>query len=134
MGRAIVSALQPGDGIDVIEVLGIRAHGHHGVLPEERLRGQPFIADVRLGVDTSAAAGDDDLGKTVNYADIAQMVHTQLSQDPVDLIETLAQRIADGCLAHPGVQVVEVVVHKPQAPVGVPASDVAIRILRRRMT
>lgn len=132
MGRTVVSALQPGDGLDVIEVIGVRAHGHHGVLPDERLRGQPFIADVRLGVDTSAAADADDLSKTVNYADIAQMVHGQLSGDPVDLIETVAQRIAEGCLAHPGVQVVEVVVHKPQAPVGVPASDVSIRILRHR--
>lgn len=129
-----MSALHPDDGIDVIEVLGIRAHGHHGVLPDERLRGQPFIADIRLGVDTSAAARDDDLTKTVNYADVAQMTHAELSGEPVDLIETLAQRIADRCLAFPGVRVVEVVIHKPQAPVGVPADDIVIRILRRRVT
>lgn len=127
-----MSALEPGEAMDVIEILGIRAHGHHGVLPDERLRGQPFIADTRLGVDTSLAASSDDLAQTVNYADIAQMVHAELSGDPVDLIETLAQRIADRCLAHASVQAVEIAVHKPQAPVGVPADDVVIRILRRR--
>ena len=127
-----MSALQPIDGLDVIEVIGIRAHGHHGVLPDERLRGQPFIADIRLGVDTSAAARDDDLAKTVNYADVAQLAHGELSGDPVDLIETVAQRIADRCLALTGVNVVEVAIHKPQAPVGVPATDVVVRILRRR--
>jgi len=127
-----MSALEPGEAMDIIEIIGIRAHGHHGVLPDERLRGQPFIADIRLGVDTSLAASSDDLTHTVNYADIAQMVHAELSGDPVDLIETLAQRISERCLAHVAVQVVEIAVHKPQAPVGVPADDVVIRILRRR--
>lgn len=127
-----MSALEPGDAMDVIEILGIRAHGHHGVLPDERLRGQPFIADVRIGVDTAGAARTDDLGKTVNYADIAQLVHSELSGDPVDLIETLAQRLADRCLEHEAVQAVEIAVHKPQAPVGVPADDIVIRIVRRR--
>jgi dihydroneopterin aldolase len=127
-----VSALSPGPGRDLIEVRGIRARGHHGVLATERVAGQPFIADVILAVDTSRAAGSDDLADTVDYSQVAQVVYAELAGDPVDLIETLAERIAGRCLAFSGVQAVEVILHKPEAPVGVPASDVVLRILRER--
>lgn len=126
-----MNALQPGDGRDIIEVRGIRAHGHHGVLPEERRVGQPFIVDVIIALDTVKAAGSDDLAETVDYSLVAQAAYAEMSGEPVDLIETLAQRIADRCLALGGVQVVEVAVHKPQAPVGVPVDDVILRIVRR---
>ncbi len=127
-----MTALRPAEGRDVIEVVGIRAHGRHGVLPEEREVGQLFIADVAVAVDTRSAAASDDLGQTVDYSLIAQGVHGVLSGDPVDLIETLAQRVADLCLALPGVAAVEVALHKPSAPVGVPVGDVIVRILRER--
>ena len=127
-----MSALQPGDGIDVIEVRGIRAIGRHGVLEEERRNGQPFIADIAIAVDTSAAGAADDLALTVDYSEIAQAVHAELIGDPVDLIETLAQRIADRCLGFDGVRAVEVTIHKPEAPIGVTADDVVLRIVRAR--
>lgn len=127
-----MTALVPGAGRDLIEVRGIRARGHHGVLESERLTGQPFIADVTIAVDTRCAAGSDDLDDTVDYSQVAQAVHAELAGEPVDLIETLAERIAARCLAFPGVQAVEISLHKPEAPVGVPASDVVLRIVRER--
>jgi len=127
-----MSALVPGPGRDLIEVHGIRARGHHGVLESERITGQPFIADVTLAVDTRQAAGSDDLADTVDYSQVAQAVHAELCGPPVDLIEVLAERIAARCLAFPGVSAVEIALHKPEAPVGVPASDVVLRILRER--
>jgi dihydroneopterin aldolase len=102
------------------------------VLESERLTGQPFIADVTIAVDTRRAAGSDDLDDTVDYSQVAQAVHAELAGEPVDLIETLAERIAARCLAFPGVQAVEISLHKPEAPVGVPASDVVLRIVRER--
>lgn len=132
MGERVVSALQPGDGIDILEVRGIRAVGRHGVLDEERRQGQPFIADIALAVDIASAASTDDLDRTVDYSVVAQAVYAELAGEPVDLIETLAQRIADRCLGFAGVMAVEVALHKPQAPIGVPADDVVLRILRRR--
>lgn len=127
-----MTALVPGPGRDLIEVHGIRARGHHGVLESERLVGQPFIADVTLAIDTRQAAGSDDLADTVDYSQVAQAVYAELSGEPVDLIETLAERIAERCLAFTGIQAVEIALHKPEAPVGVPASDVVLRILRER--
>ena len=127
-----MTALIPGPGRDLIEVLGIRALGHHGVLESERRDGQPFIADVIIAVDTRRASGSDDLHDTVDYSQVAQAVYSELAGEPVDLIETLAERIASRCLAFEGVQAVEIALHKPEAPVGVPASDVVLRILRER--
>lgn len=130
MGGVAMSALAPRDGVDLIEVRGICAHGRHGVLDEERRTGQLFIADVVIAVDTRSAAASDDLADTVDYSRVAQATHALLAGDPVDLIETLAERIAQACLALPGVTGVEVALHKPSAPVGVPVDDVVLRIVR----
>jgi dihydroneopterin aldolase len=68
----------------------------------------------------------------VHYGELAQRVVAVVAGEPVNLIETLAQRIADVCLADDRVEEVEVTVHKPEAPVGVPFDDVAVSIVRRR--
>lgn len=134
IGTDDVAGARGGDGspLDRIRLLGLSATGHHGVLPEERRAGQVFRADVVVHLDTREAAATDDLTRTVNYAELAQEVVGVLSGEPVDLIETLAQRIADLALARPRVAAVDVVVHKPQAPVPVPFDDVQVAIHRRR--
>jgi dihydroneopterin aldolase len=119
-------------GLDEVAVRGIRSRGHHGVLAEEKRDGQEFVVDVVLGMDTRAAAASDDLEATVDYSAVAKDVVAVVSTGALDLIETLAQRIADVCLARDLVQVVRVVVHKPEAPVGVPFDDVTVTIVRRR--
>ena len=121
------------DRADRIELRGMRIVGYHGVLPEERRTGQPFIVDVVLDVDISRAAASDDLADTVDYGGLADAVAAVVSGEPVDLIETLAQRLADRCLAFdPRVEAVEVTVHKPLAPVRVELSDVVVSIRRVR--
>lgn len=122
----------PGDGLDLVAVRGIRAHGHHGVFDHERRDGQTFVVDVRLAVDTRPAAAADDLALTVDYGAVAARVVAVVEGEPVDLVETLAQRVADTVLAVEGVAAVEVTVHKPEAPVGVPFEDVTVTIVRRR--
>jgi 7,8-dihydroneopterin aldolase/epimerase/oxygenase len=117
---------------DRIEIRGLRVHGHHGVLESERRDGQPFVVDVVLETDTSPAAVTDDLAVTVDYAVVGQRVAAIVGGEPVDLIETLAARIADACLEEPRVVAVEVAVHKPEAPVGVPFDDVVVTIRRKR--
>jgi dihydroneopterin aldolase len=118
---------------DRIELRGLRLVGHHGVLPEERTQGQPFVVDLVLELDTSAAARTDDLTQTVDYSVIAAAIAAVVTGEPVDLIETLAQRIADVCLAADAkLTGVEVTVHKPEAPVGQPVDDVVVHIRRER--
>jgi dihydroneopterin aldolase len=117
---------------DRISVTGISAHAHHGVYDWERERGQTFRVDAVLELDTAPAAAGDDLAKTVNYAELAQRLHAVLTGEPVDLLETLAQRLADLCLADPLVDAVEITVHKPDAELGVPFDDVTVAIRRER--
>ena len=117
---------------DRIAIRGLRAHAHHGVYRREREQGQIFLVDAVLDVDTRSAATDDDLERTVNYAELAQRLHAVLAGEPVDLLETLCQRLADVCLADPLVQAAEITVHKPQADLGVPFDDVTVTIRRQR--
>jgi dihydroneopterin aldolase len=116
--------------LDRIAVRGLTATGHHGVFDFEKREGQTFVVDVVLGVDTREAAATDDLARTINYAEVAADVIALIQGQPVDLIETLAQQVADACLARDGVQAVEVTVHKPEAPVGVAFGDVMVTITR----
>lgn len=117
---------------DRIELRGLRVRGFHGVLPEERRDGQLFGIDVLLETDVTAAADSDDLAETIDYSTVAKQVEAIVGGAPVDLIETLAVRIADACLAHRGVQAVDVAVHKPHAPIGIPFDDVVVRVRRTR--
>lgn len=115
---------------DRIEVRGIVAHGFHGVLPVERMHGQTFVVDLVLFIDLAPAAATDDLVATVDYDAITHDAVARIGGEPHNLIETLAQRIADDCLARSGVASVEVTVHKPDAPVRDHVADVAVRIVR----
>jgi dihydroneopterin aldolase len=117
---------------DRIELRGLYAHGKHGVLPFERRDGQTFVVDATIELDTSAAGRSDALVDTVDYGDLARRLVAIVQGEPVDLLETLAARLADAALGDERVTAVEITVHKPQAPVGVPIEDVAVRIRRER--
>ncbi|MEV0979833.1 MULTISPECIES: dihydroneopterin aldolase [unclassified Streptomyces] len=119
--------------MDRVALRGLKARGHHGVFPKEREEGQTFIVDLVIGLDTRPAAADDDLAKTVHYGIVAEEVVAVVQGEPVDLIETLAERIAQVCLKHEGAKEVEVTVHKPDAPITVPFDDVTVTITRSRV-
>lgn len=117
---------------DRITLRGVAAHGRHGVLPEERARGQRFVVDATLAVDTRPAAASDSLADAVDYAALAVALVQVVEGEPVDLIETLAQRLAGVCLADPRVTEVELTVRKPEAPIAVTFDEVAVTIVRRQ--
>jgi dihydroneopterin aldolase/2-amino-4-hydroxy-6-hydroxymethyldihydropteridine diphosphokinase len=117
---------------DRIALQGISARGHHGVLDFEKADGQDFVVDVTLEVDLRRAGRSDVLAHTVNYAEVAADVVSLITGPSLDLIETLAEQIAVAALRRPLVQAVEVTVHKPQAPVGVPFGDVRVVVERHR--
>jgi 7,8-dihydroneopterin aldolase/epimerase/oxygenase len=127
-----MSGRDGGSGLDRVALRGLKVLGHHGVFQHERENGQIFVVDVVMGLDTAPAAAGDELDRTVHYGVVAEEVAAVVSGEPVDLIETLAQRIADTCLGHEAVQEVEVTVHKPDAPIAVPFDDVTVTITRRR--
>lgn len=118
---------------DRIRLTGLSARGYHGVLPSERQEGQLFSVDLVLDLGqrgTAVAAQTDSLDDAVDYSVIAGQVIELIEGEPVNLIETLAERVADVALAHHRVRSVRVTVHKPQAPLTVAFDDVAVSILR----
>lgn len=117
---------------DRISLTGLRVRAHHGVFDFEREDGQDFIIDVTVWLDLAVSASSDDLSMTVHYGELAERVHDAVASNPVDLIETVAERIAVVALSFLAVHRTEVTVHKPQAPIGVPFDDVAVTIERSR--
>ncbi|MDD9206629.1 2-amino-4-hydroxy-6-hydroxymethyldihydropteridine diphosphokinase, partial [Georgenia sp. 10Sc9-8] len=133
-GHGMTETVRDPEGrrLDQVRLLGVRARGHHGVLDSERREGQDFLADVVLHLDTRAAARTDDLARTVSYAEIAEEVAAVLAGPPADLLETLAGRLARVALTPEAVHAVDVVVHKPQAPLSVAFQDVQVHVRRYR--
>jgi len=116
---------------DSIKIEGITAFGFHGVYTEERAKGQKFIVDVKLSLSLQGIK--DDLSKTVNYADVAHLVVRHITGEPVNLIETVAESIADEILKDfPLVKKVKVKVHKPEAPINLEFADVIVKIEKER--
>lgn len=116
---------------DLIKINGISAKGFHGVFPVERKKGQKFIVDIELSINLNNLK--DDLGKTVNYAEVAQIAHDNITGKPVLLIETLAENIARLILRkYKKVKQVKVIVHKPKAPLDLNFKDVSVEIIRNQ--
>lgn len=117
---------------DLITLTGLRARGRHGVYDFERAQGQDFVVDVALEVDLAPAAHSDAVADTVDYGVLAGQLVAVVEGESVNLIEALAARLATACLADGRVLAVTVTVHKPQAPIPHPFTDVAVTLRRTR--
>lgn len=120
------------DFLDEIVLSGLTVFGHHGVYPHEREDGQEFTVDLRLRLSLEQAAASDEVADTVHYGDLAEKVAAVVAGEPVNLIETLAERIASVALEDERVQNVTVTVHKPHAPIALKFADVAVTVNRSR--
>jgi len=116
--------------LDRLTLAGLRAFAHHGVYDFERKAGQPFVIDVTVHLDLSIASVGDALGETIHYGELAEDIVGAVERDPVDLIETVAERVATLVLARRAARAVDVTVHKPEAPIDVPFGDVSVTIHR----
>jgi 7,8-dihydroneopterin aldolase/epimerase/oxygenase len=116
----------------MISLTGLRARGRHGVYAFERAQGQEFVVDVVLELDLAAAVASDDVRDTVHYGELADRLIKIVEGEPVNLIETLADRLAGACLADSRVTAATVTVHKPQAPIPHEFADVAVTLRRSR--
>jgi dihydroneopterin aldolase len=117
---------------DSITLTGLAVRANHGVFDFERENGQTFVVDLTVWLDLAPAARGDELAATVHYGELAEAVHAAVAADPVELIETVAERVARVALAFPAVDRVRATVHKPDAPIPVPFGDVAVTVERDR--
>lgn len=117
---------------DRLSLTGLRVFGRHGVFDHERRDGQDFVVDAMLRLDTGPAAASDDLADAVDYGTLAQRLAAVVGGDPTNLIETLADRLAQVCLADERVTEAQITVHKPGAPIPLTFDDVAVTVVRTR--
>jgi dihydroneopterin aldolase len=117
--------------VDRILISGLRQLGVHGVLAEEQERAQPFGVDLELLVDLAKAGATDDLADTVDYGAVCDAVRTVIADEHYQLLERLADRIAEVCHASDSrVQGVVVEVRKLEPPVRARVDHVGVRIER----
>ena len=119
-----------------IQIKGLRVYGYHGVLEHEREEGQYFIVDASIKVDVERASATDDISNTVSYAEIAQLIAENVRNNPVNLLETLSQRLADEVLAASGpwAKKVKITVSKPDAPIDLYLDTVSVTAKAKRQS
>ena len=118
------------DPVDSITLRGLRVRAHHGVMERERATGQTFLVDVKACLDLSEAGTTDELPSTLDYGTLAEAIHRRVSGERWNLIERVAERVADLVLEDNRVVRVEVTVRKPEAPIGVEFEDVSVTVVR----
>ncbi|MFD2706344.1 dihydroneopterin aldolase [Salibacterium lacus] len=117
--------------MDKIFLKGMEFYAYHGVFPEENKLGQPFCVDLVLEADLKEAAAEDNLEKSVNYAEAHQAVKTVVEEKCYNLVETIAEEIADEVLhAFSIVKTATVKVKKPNPPIDGHYEYVAIELTR----
>ena len=119
---------------DRILLEGMVFHGRHGTLATERELGQRFVVDVELRLDLRPAGISDDLAQTVDYGEVHRRAREIVEGEPVNLTETVAERIARAILEeYPAVEAVRVKVAKPHVRLDdTVLAGSAVEILRRR--
>ncbi len=127
VNKEVPEAADPGDSITL---RGLWVRAHHGVMEQERAGGQIFVVDVTARLDLSEAGTTDQLPSTLDYGTLAEAIHRRVSGERWNLIERVAERVADLVLEDRRVVRVEVTVHKPEAPIGVEFEDVSVTVVR----
>ena len=119
-------------GGDRIELRGLRVLGTIGALPEEQVRAQPFEVDVDVVADLRAAGASDALDDTLDDGALSERIERVVATERHQLLERVAQRIADEVLADPRVVSATVTVRKLRPPVPVDLAYAAVTITRAR--
>ena len=115
----------------IVSIIGLDVPGRHGVYPQERELGQRFVVDVVMELDSCPATATDAIADTVDYAAVSEAVAAIVAGPPVQLLEHLAQRIAERVLAERHVDAVEVTVRKPHVAIAHTLQETSVTIRRR---
>jgi dihydroneopterin aldolase len=118
--------------MDVIQLTGIRCYGYTGYLQEERVLGQWFEVDLRMGVDLAPAGQSDAIEDTLDYRSVIAAVKEIISTTKFALIEKLAEKILTTVLDFDKVQQVELKLHKPAAPIPDFGGRITIELTRQK--
>lgn len=117
--------------MDCITISDLEVFAYHGVLKEENTLGQKFLISAELYMDVSKAAKEDDIGKSINYADVCKEIDDYLRDNTFKLIETMADRLAKHLLRlYAPLKEVNVKIKKPWAPILMTLNTVSVSAKR----
>ncbi len=118
---------------DCISIKNLKIYAYHGVLPEEKQKGQYFYLDIELFGDYLLPCLSDNVEDTVNYDDVCNCAFKVMTEKSFNLIERAAQAVCDAILARfDKVREVRLQIKKPHAPVKCDIEYAAVTIIRRR--
>lgn len=118
--------------MDRISIRGLEVYAYHGVMEEEKKKGQNFYIDAELFCNIKRAGFTDDLEDTVNYATVCQFIDKELKENRFDLIEAVAEQTAKKLLQYmPKIRQIDFTINKPSAPIGLPFENVSVSISRK---
>ncbi|MBO5424971.1 MAG: 2-amino-4-hydroxy-6-hydroxymethyldihydropteridine diphosphokinase [Lachnospiraceae bacterium] len=119
--------------MDKIVIKDLEIFAYHGVLPEEKVKGQTFVLTAELFCDLREAGLTDNLDKTVNYAQVCEDIYKVMTGDKFDLIEAVAENVADTILLkYELIKKVRIIVSKPEAPIDMDFDTVCVDITRKK--
>ena len=119
--------------MDKVIVKNLELFCYHGVNPEEKVDGQIFVFDIEAGVDLTLPCKTDNVDDTVSYAKIIKTVRRVAQSEKNDLIERVAQRVADELFSEfDKIKTLKITLKKPQAPIKADFDYVAVEIERVR--
>lgn len=118
--------------MDTVMIRGLRVYAYHGVKEEEKRKGQPFVLDIDVTADMTAACESDDIAQAINYSEVTKAAVATMLSEKNDLIERAAHRVATAILAQFPAEEVSVTLKKPRAPVGADFEYMAVKVTRRR--
>ena len=117
---------------DLIRITGLELFGYHGVYDHEKQNGQRFLVDLAVWLDAESASVSDELSQSLDYGELVKAVAAEVQGESVDLIEKLAAKVLAVVWRFEKALVAEVTIHKPEAPVGFPVSDISVTLKRER--
>lgn len=117
---------------DYIEITGLKIYAYHGVLPEEKEKGQDFYVNARLYYDMEEAAEGDNLEEAINYAECCQLITDIFQEKCYDLIETVCNEVCQRLLLiYSKLEEIKIQLCKPHAPIGLPFENVSVNMTRK---
>jgi len=112
----------------IIFIDRLRLYAFHGVMPQERRVGGWFVVSLRVHYDISQAFTSDDVAHTVNYAQLCQIVESEMSK-PSNLLEHVAGRVADAVFGQfPEVSELELSITKENPPMGANCDGAGVEV------
>lgn len=119
--------------MDKILLNGMEFYGYHGVFQEEKRLGQRYVVDVVLYTDLETAGKTDNIDDSIDYGEVFQLVKKIVEGEPKNLIEAVAETIAEKLLAKFNkLTACTVKVKKPNPPIAGNYESVAVQIYRER--